>query len=215
MGIKQPSDDGTQAAPIEFAGPGKIALRGQRFGAGDSWAILVHGVGRDLDAWRQLATWLAARGLSVLAFDLPGHGASDDPWEPQLALSAVAAAVDFARAQGSQQVHLVGEGVGAIAALAVAAGGLQEIRSVALISPQADDRVAKLTDVREARVPKLIMVGSLGRTAAQFAEVVFRSAIGPCEMARFPVAAQGTDLLHGEWSSQVREKLLAHVLRQA
>jgi hypothetical protein len=74
--------------------------------------------------------------------------------------------------------------------------------------------VAKLTEVREARVAKLILVGSLGLAAAQFAEAVFRSAIGPCEMARFPVAAQGADLLHGEWRSQVREKLLAHVLRQ-
>jgi pimeloyl-ACP methyl ester carboxylesterase len=213
MGINQPADDGVLAAPIEFAGPDEIVLRGQRFGAGDSWAILVHGEGRDLDVWRQLTTWLAARGLSVVAFDLPGHGASDDPWEPQLALPAVAAAVAFARTKGSQQVHLVGEGVGAIAALAVAAGD-SDVRSVAVLSPQADDRVAKLTEVREARVPKLILVGSLGRAAAQFAEVVFRSAIGPCEMARFPVAAQGADLLDGEWRSQVREKLLAHVLRQ-
>jgi alpha-beta hydrolase superfamily lysophospholipase len=176
--------------------------------------VLVHGVGQDLDRWRLAAAWLASRGLSVLAFDLPGHGASDDPWEPQLAVPAVVAAVEFAGAQGSRHVHLMGEGVGAIAALAVAAGGLHDIASVAALSPQADDRVAKLSDVREARVPKLIMVGSLRPAAAENAEAVFRAAIGPCEMARFPVAAQGTDLLQGAWGDQAREKVLAHVLRQ-
>ena len=204
----------TRAVPVEFAGPGGVVLRGQRFGAGDRWVVLVHGAGRDLDGWRQLAVWMAGRGLTVLAFDLPGHGASDDPWDPQLAVPTLMAAVSFARSEGSRKVHLVGEGVGAVAALAVAADGSTDIASVAALSPQADDRVATVGDVREARVPKLIMVGSLGRTNAEFAEVVFRGAIGPCEMARFPVAKQGTDLIHGEWGPQVREKLLAHVLRQ-
>jgi pimeloyl-ACP methyl ester carboxylesterase len=214
VGIQQPEDDATRAVPVEFAGPGEVVLRGQRFGAGDRWAVLVHDVGRDLDGWRHLAIWLAERGLAVLAFDLPGHGASDDDWDPPLAIAAVVAAVDFARSQGSRQVHLVGEGVGALAALGVAASSSIDIASVAALSPQADDRVAKVEDVREGGVPKLIVVGSLGRANAEFAEIVFRTAIGPCEMARFPVAAQGADLIQGEWGPQVREKLLAHVLRQ-
>ena len=211
---KPPADDATLATPVEFAGPGKVILRGQRFGAGDRWAVLVHRVGSDLDGWRQLATWLSGRGLAVLAFDLPGHGASDDDWDPKDAIAAVAAGVDFARSQGARQVHLIGEGVGALAALGVAAGRSSDVVSVAALSPQADDRVATVGDVREARVPKLIVVGSLGRANDEFAEVVFRSAIGPCEMARFPVAAQGTDLIQGAWGPQVREKLLAHILRQ-
>ena len=214
MESKPPADDATLATPVEFAGPGNVILRGQRFGAGDRWAVLVHRVGSDLDGWRQLATWLSGRGLAVLAFDLPGHGASDDDWDPKDAIAAVAAGVDFARSQGARQVHLVGEGVGALAALGVAAGRSSDVASVAALSPRADDRVATVGDVREARVPKLIVVGSLGRANDEFAEVVFRSAIGPCEMARFPVAAQGTDLIQGAWGLQVREKLLAHILRQ-
>jgi len=210
----QPADDATRAVPVEFAGPGNLVLRGQRSGVDGRWVVLVHGVGRDLDGWGSLATWLASQGLTALAFDLPGHGASDDPWDPQNAVASVAAAVDFARSEGSRHVHIVGEGVGALAALGVTASGLGDIASVTALSPQAEDRVARVSDIREARVSKLIVVGSLSRTSAEFAEAVFRSAIGPCEMARFPIAAQGTDLLYGEWGSQVREKLLAHLVRQ-
>jgi pimeloyl-ACP methyl ester carboxylesterase len=199
---------------VEFEGPGAIVMRGQRFGVGDRWALLAHGVGKDLDVWRRIAPSLAGRGLSVLTFDLPGHGASDDPWEPRLAPAAITAAVTFARAQGARQVHLVGEGVAAVAALAVAAADSSDVTSVTVLSPQPDDRVADNDRIREARIPKLVLVGSSSRSAAEFAELVYRRAIGPCEMARFPVAAQGSDLLYGEWGEQALEKVLAHLLRQ-
>ena len=190
-------------------------LRGLRSGEADRWTVLVHDEDRDLDGWLQLASWLADHGITVLAFDLPGHGASDDPWEPMLAVPAVVAAVDFAMSQGSRQVHLVGAGVGAIAALAAAADRQRQIASIAAFSPHLDDRVAELVHVREATAPKLILVGSHSQTALEEAEVVFRTAVGPCEMVKFPVMAQGTDLVAGEWGQHAREKVLEHVLRQA
>lgn len=214
MGIEETKTDRTLVIPVEFAGPGGLRLRGLRFGEADRWAVLVHGEGRDLDGWRQLAGWLADRGFSVLAFDLPGHGASDDPWEPTLALPAVVAAIDFARSEGSRQVHLVGEGVGAIAALAAASDLTRRVASIVALSPHADDRVAEFVVVREARTPTLILVGSLRRDALEGAEAIFRGAIGHCEMVQFPVAAQGTDLLAGEWGLHTREKVLEHLLRQ-
>jgi pimeloyl-ACP methyl ester carboxylesterase len=199
---------------VEFAGPPAVTLRGQRSGEGDRWAVLVHGEGRDLDGWKPLAGWLAERGFSVLAFDLPGHGASDDPWEPALALPSVVAAIEFTRSEGSRHVHLVGEGLGAMAALAAATDAARQVASIVAISPQADDRVAALSDVREARAPKLIIVGSLSPGAREGADAVFRGAIGPCEMVQFPIAAQGTDLLAGAWGVHAREKVLEHLVRQ-
>jgi pimeloyl-ACP methyl ester carboxylesterase len=188
-------------------------MRGQRFGIGDRWTLLVHDVGKDLDVWRPLAPRLAGRGLTVLTLDLPGHGASDDPWDPRLAPAAIAAAVAFAKGRGAEHVHLVGEGVAAIAALAVAADS-SGVTSVTALSPLPDGRVADNDHIREARIPKLILVGSSSRSSTEFAELVYRRAIGPCEMARFPVAAQGSDLLYGEWGDQALEKVLAHLLRQ-
>jgi len=201
--------------PVEFAGPRGLTLRGERSDAGDHWTVLVHGEGRDLDAWRPLAMWLGERGFSALAFDLPGHGASDDPWDPALAVAAVLAAIDFARSQGAQRVHLVGEGAGAIAALAAAAGPAQSVASIAVFSPVQDERVAQPAELREARAPKLILVGSLDNDSLERAETVFRGAIGPCEMVKFPVAWQGADLLFGDWGAHAREKVLAHLLRTA
>jgi pimeloyl-ACP methyl ester carboxylesterase len=176
--------------------------------------VLVHGEGWDLDGWRPLARWLADHGFSVLAFDLPGHGASDNPWEPDLALPAVKAAIDFAASAGSREVHLVGEGVGAIAALAAAADSTRRVASIVALSPYEDARVAGWTEVREARPPKLILVGALSPRALEGAEAVFRGAIGHCEMVKFPVVAQGTALLVGEWAVHAREKVLEHLVRQ-
>jgi pimeloyl-ACP methyl ester carboxylesterase len=200
--------------PVEFAGPRAITLRGLRSGQGDRWAVLVHGEGRDLDGWRSLSGGLADHDFSVLAFDLPGHGASDDPWEPALVLPALEAAAGFARSEGSRRLYLVGEGIGAIAALASAAAHPREVASIVALSPHLDDRVPKPIEVREALAPKLILVGSLSPDALAGAEAVFRGAIGVCEMVKFPVARQGTDLLAGEWGVHAREKVLAHLMRQ-
>jgi pimeloyl-ACP methyl ester carboxylesterase len=206
--------DHVAVLPVEFAGPRALTLRGLRSGEGDRWAVLVHGEGRDLDGWRPLAAFLADSGFSVLAIDLPGHGASDDPWESALAVPAVVAAIEFARSASSQQIHLVGEGVGAMAALAAATDPTRQVASIVAISPAADEGVAELIEVREARAPKLILVGSLSPDALECAEAVFRAAIGPCQMVKLPVAAQGTDLLAGEWGVHVREKVLEHLVRQ-
>ena len=85
--------------------------------------------------------------------------------------------------------------------------------SAALLTPRPDDRVAALDRVREARLPKLILVGTLDPEAVRDAEALFRAAIGRCEMVRIPVMAQGAELLGGDWGQQVREKVAGHLLR--
>jgi alpha-beta hydrolase superfamily lysophospholipase len=197
--------------PVEFEGPAAHVLRGLLFGAGEHWAILVHGEGHDLDAWRPLTAWLAERGLCALAFDLPGHGASDDAWDPALATASVLAAVDFARSQGARMLHLIGAEAGAIAVLAAGARDGYEPASIVVLSPTIDERVASLAGIREARAAKLVLVGSLDGDAVGDAEVVYRAAIGYCELTKFPVSARGTGLLTGDWGSHAREKVLAHI----
>jgi pimeloyl-ACP methyl ester carboxylesterase len=200
--------------PIEFRGPTTRVLRGLIFGENERWVVLVHDEGQDLDAWRPLAHMLADSELCVLAFDLPGHGASDGEWAPELSAPSVMAAVDFARSAGAGQMHLVGAGVGALAVLAAAARDSDQVSSIVALSPTIDDRVADLALVREARAPKLILVGSLDQDALKDAEAVYRGAIGHCELTQFPVSSKGTALLAGEWGSHAREKVLAHLLHK-
>ena len=200
--------------PIEFGGPAAHVLRGLLLGSDEHCAILVHGEGQDLDAWVSLTGWLGDHGLCVLAFDLPGHGASDGDWEPALATASVLAAVDFARSQGSLEQHLIGAEAGALAVLAAAAMEGYEPASVVALSPTIDERVASLTAIREARAPKLILVGSLDGAGLEDAEAVYRGAIGHCELTRFPVVARGTGLLTGEWGLHVCERVLAHITRK-
>jgi hypothetical protein len=100
-----------------------------------------------------------------------------------------------------------------MAALGAAAGSAGEVASAALLSPCPDETVATMTEIREASIPRLILVGSLDEGALSDAEAVFRAAIGPCELVQIPVAAQGAALLGGNWSGQTREKVLAHLRR--
>jgi pimeloyl-ACP methyl ester carboxylesterase len=203
----------TLVVPIEFAGPRTGTLRGLRSGDGERWTVLVHDVGRDLDDWRELASSLAESGGSALTFDLPGHGASDDPWDPALAAPALTAALDFARSAGARRIHLVGAGSGAMAALAAASAGAEDVASAALLSPRPDGTATLGEETREVRVPRLILVGSLDEGAVRDAEAVFRAAIGRCELVQIPVPSQGAGLLSGKLGDQARDKVLTHVVR--
>ncbi|MDP9365174.1 MAG: hypothetical protein M3Q10_13280, partial [Chloroflexota bacterium] len=82
-------------------------LRAQRWGWGPSAVILVHEPGGDLDAWADLPALLAASDLPAIAVDLPGHGLSDDPWEPDRLSETLSGAADHVRAGGAGRVFLV------------------------------------------------------------------------------------------------------------
>ncbi|NND84367.1 MAG: alpha/beta hydrolase [Acidimicrobiia bacterium] len=52
---------------------------GRPFDPAAKVVVLVHGSGFDHTAWRYQSRWLAHRGVSVAAVDLPGHGRSGGP----------------------------------------------------------------------------------------------------------------------------------------
>ena len=58
-------------------------MRGVRWGGGQDTVFLLHEPGSDLDAWGTLPVLVAGQlGVETVALDLPGHGLSDEPWEP-------------------------------------------------------------------------------------------------------------------------------------
>src|SRR5689334_9523732 len=102
-----------QARPVEIVAGDGAVIRGQRWGNGPDWIILLHNAGtdRDLDDWRPLLPSIMTLERTLLTIDLRGHGASDGEWnETQATSSDIAALVDFARTNGATWVVLGGDG---------------------------------------------------------------------------------------------------------
>jgi pimeloyl-ACP methyl ester carboxylesterase len=198
----------TGSTPLAIPVSEQLVLRGERVGEpGERWAVLVHEEGRDLDAWRTLVGRLEELGLCVLAFDLAGHGASDDPWESRRLPADVLAVLRFAESQGARRVSVVAAGAGATAALAAA--GEFEVQAIVALSPRAGLDGLGPEAIRETLAPKLIIVGSEDAAAAAEADRVFRRSIGWSLLQSLPTEIQGTALLESAWALQVAENALA------
>jgi pimeloyl-ACP methyl ester carboxylesterase len=192
---------------VEFSPRDAPTVRGNRYGQGRRWAVLVHDEGRDLDSWKGFIPQLVRSGFCVLAFDLCGHGASDDPWDPVFVVADVIQALDFAQAQGATQLYLLGAGIGGTAALVAA--GTCATRSIVTLSPRTHLTSETEADIRASRAPKLILAGSREELAAQQATDVYHRVIGWSILETPPVAEQGTDLLWSAWGDEMREHILA------
>ena len=196
------------SAPVELTAADGVVLRGERWGNGGDWLVLLHDDGRDLDAWRPLEALVSERkDWSALALDLRGHGGSDDPRDPAAAVLDAEAAIAYARAGGARAVCAVGAGVGAIAALA-ACGGKAAPDALALFSPGPVDE-SRARALRGPGISKLIFVGALEPEAAAATAALRAASIGQWLVVSLPTEAQGTDLLDGPWNPQVTDHLAA------
>ena len=146
------------AVPVEFVTDDAVTLRGECRGGDGGWVVLVHDLGSDLDCWNpfpQLWTW----PLSILAFDLRGHGGSDGISSPSSVQRDVVAATRFACAHGSAFVCVVAVGNSAVNALDVPDHDLAD--AYVLVSPNPDGVGTDLTRLRAPRAAKMVIVGSL------------------------------------------------------
>ncbi|MGW1793425.1 alpha/beta fold hydrolase [Streptomyces tubercidicus] len=126
------------AAPVSFARitpedrpPFTVAY--DRKGAGEP-VVLLHGIGHHLQAWRPVCDILAA-SHEVIAFDLPGFGASPGlPDGSSYDLSSVIPLLTAAFAElGIDRPHVVGNSLGGLLALELGRTGA--VRSVTALSP--------------------------------------------------------------------------------
>lgn len=196
-----------EAATLEIAVPAGPIVRGQRWGDGANVAILLHAPGEDLDAWGDFPAHLVAGDLAVVAVDLPGHGLSDDPWEPARLAGVTRAVVDHARATGALRVFLVAAEASVWGAWSAGAAGAAEAL-VALSPPDArDDRQA--ADIRAARLPKLMLVGAGEGEALAAAQRALGRSAGWTVLSTLPRREQGTRLLSGSWGGQARDRITA------
>jgi pimeloyl-ACP methyl ester carboxylesterase len=92
----------------------------------------LHGAGMDHTVWALQTRWFAHHGRNVVAFDLPGHGRSEGPSLGSLPEMA-AWVLEALAALGADRARLVGHSMGALVALAAAAGGGERITALALL----------------------------------------------------------------------------------
>ncbi len=121
-------------------GVGAGALHVERVGRGGPPVVLLHGFGTCTFLWRQLTPVLATAGYTALAIDLLGHGAPDRPLDASYSLAAQAEYL--ARALAAlrlPRVAVIGQDIGALVGLLLAANPRAKVDSLLLLSPPDPD----------------------------------------------------------------------------
>lgn len=128
--------------------------------------VLVHGAGMDHTVWSGQSRFLAQRGVSVLAVDLPGHGRSGGA--PLERIDAMAQwVIDLLGALGAGRAVVAGHSMGALVALALAAAHPGRVAALALLG------VAERMPVH----PDLLALAARGDPRA--ADLVATWSVGP------------------------------------
>ncbi|MHA6796512.1 alpha/beta fold hydrolase [Pseudonocardia bannensis] len=132
-------------------------------GPDDVPAVFVHGLSGSATNWTDLAGLLAPRAAGT-AVDLPGFGLSRPLLSRDYSPAAHADALLCFLAGRGRPVHLLGNSLGGVIALTVAARRPELVRTLTLVSPAMPDRrpdPRRMSDPRMA----LAMVPGLGRRA--------------------------------------------------
>ena len=183
---------------IERLLPWGVVLRGIRWGDGPDVTLLMHEPGLDVDAWGPLPVEIARQlEIETIALDLPGHGLSDDPWEPARLPELLRNMPDLAPNVGRR--FLIAAGASATAALEQAAAlGLSGLVCLSPLSP-GDNWIPP----RSPRVPKLFAAGSLAGSDLDNARRLAAASGGWAVVTSFPVAERRTELLASLWGGHL------------
>ena len=101
--------------------------------------ILLHMDGRDRSDWDYLGERIGRSGMTAIAPDLRGHGASSGSRDYPSMVRDVSAAVGWLKQQGVTEISCVGAELGANLCLAAAAQD-ERITAIAALSPQLNLR---------------------------------------------------------------------------
>ena len=117
---------------VEAAG---IRLHYLEAGSGDPPIVLVHGLGSTVTKWRDVLPLLATH-RRTLALDLPGFGRSEGPRGARYTVGFFAGGVRaFLDATGIERAVLVGNSLGGITALWLAATWPERVAGLVLVDP--------------------------------------------------------------------------------
>lgn len=174
-------------------------MRGKQWAGDANWVVLLHEPGADLDAWGNVPAAIARAGYSALAVDLPGHGLSDDPWQPAQAIELIHMLAEHARRSGAGNVAVVAPGE-----LATSAMFVRGLSALVALSP-APARIPH----PDRAPPVLILIGGAAAGATEAATTFFRQTRSWAVLSSLGAGEQGTALFHGDWADHALEQTLA------
>jgi len=142
-------------------GPGAVHV--ERVGRGGPPVVLLHGFGTCAFLWRAVAPRLANAGFTALAVDLMGYGESDRPEDAGYGIIAQAEYVDRAlTALRLPKALVVGQDIGAIVALQLAARRPERVDRLLLINPPNSADLPGPSIRATQRAAARIAIGVLG-----------------------------------------------------
>lgn len=185
---------------IERALPWGPTIRGESWGSGAGQILFLHEPGADFDAWQGLPRALThSLPIEIVAFDLPGHGLSDDPWAPERLPDLLRL---LAEPQSPERPLLL------VTAGGIAAPALELAASLPLAGLMALSPVHTGTlPPRSPRVPKFFAAGAGAAEDVDNARALATAAGGWAIVTSLPVPETGTGLLRSAWAGRLREEI--------
>ncbi len=179
-------------------------LTGTRFGGGKRSVLLLHGRHFDQTSWHDVAQELAEAGLTAVTLDFRGYGLSSPLPQPASHDLDVVRAVEGLRAEGLEEVCLLGGSMGAAAALRAVALHGARVDRVAALSPAVD---ASEVAERLPHVPTLL----LASRDEPYVDIGAFQAMCPHPLMihLYPGDAHNQALLNGPHGDDVRRRLKA------
>ncbi len=204
-------------ASATFTTEDGLVLNGRTYGASGSsatqqttrWVILCHMYPADQTSWAQEAESLANQGYRVLTFDFRGYGSSEGQKDIRYLDRDVAAAVQYVRESGAEEVVLVGASMGGTASL-VAAGRLQTLSSIRIAgvatfsAPAEFNGLSAIQATADLVIPMLI-VAAENDSAADAARQLDSLPGDNAELHLLPGSDHGTDLFLGDQAEAARQ----------
>jgi pimeloyl-ACP methyl ester carboxylesterase len=205
--------------PVTFPAGDGVRLAGRVFGPGSGRGVVLSHMGPegfDQSAWWWMASLLADRGYSVLAFNFRGncpggiYGCSRGEANALDTVSDLRGAVAFLRSRGVESLVLGGASIGAMASLTEAGGGVPGLRGVVSLSGVELGGGFDIGPgvIRRIDVPTLFIAGRFDSEAAYAARRWGRAAAEPTETVIMETSAHGTDLFEDPRSSGHTRRLI-------
>jgi pimeloyl-ACP methyl ester carboxylesterase len=180
-------------------------VRGVRWGFGDHRVLFLHEPGSDLDAWGSMLRELAhALNVEARAFDLPGHGLSDDPWNPER-LPAVISELSAPKGPVTSNPIIIAAGASALATLQIT--DQLVLPGLIALSPSGESQ----SFPRSPKVPKLFFAGSMAGDDLDNTRRLASACSGWAVVTAVPVDARGSGLLDTDWNRRIAEAIVSFV----